>query len=217
MKFRAKFSIKNDAKFKKLLHKVSSTVYKKNKFVFLMRAIELPFAALCAVALVVLFDIFKNDLTVFSDITDVSFLAKNLTIVLCVGIVLLYIYATIIKPVLFTRAIYSKIDVEREQEIVIYDDEVLFVTATSTVHFSYGAFLGTCETDDFIALILKEGSFLQIPKESLNEKSQEILEFLKKRQIKISEILLDILNLKPYKFAMPANLLAIFRLKSLKA
>ena len=67
---------------------------------------------------------------------------------------------------------------KREQEIVIYDDEVLFVTATSTVHFSYGAFLGTCETDDFAALILKEGSFLQIPKESLNEKSQDILEFL---------------------------------------
>ena len=108
-------------------------------------------------------------------------MAKNLAIVLCVGIVLLYIYATIIKPVLFTRAIYSKIDVEREQEIVIYDDEVLFVTATSTVHFSYGAFLGTCETDDFIALTLKEGSFLQIPKESLNEKSQEILEFLKEK------------------------------------
>jgi len=121
---------------------------------------------------------FENDLVVFSDMTDVSFMAKNLAIVLCVGIVLLYIYATIIKPVLFTRAIYSKIDVEREQEIVIYDDEVLFATATSTVHFSYGAFLGTCETDDFIALILKEGSFLQIPKESLNKKSQDILEFL---------------------------------------
>lgn len=177
-KFRAKFSIKNDAKFKKLLREVSRTVYKKNKIVFLMRAIELPFAVLCAVALVVLFDIFKNDLIVISDITDVSFLARNLAIVLCVGIVLLYIYATIIKPVLFTRTIYSKIDVEREQEIVIYDDEVLFVTATSTVHFSYGAFLGTCKTDDFIALILKEGSFLQIPKESLNEKSQDILEFL---------------------------------------
>ena len=177
-KFRAKFSIKNDAKFKKLLRKVSSTVYKKNKFVFLMRVIEPPFAALCAVALVVLFDIFENDLIVISGMTDVSFLAINLAIVLCVGIVLLYIYATIIKPVLFTRAIYSKIDVEREQEIVIYDDEVLFATATSTVHFSYGAFLGTCETDDFIALILKEGSFLQIPKESLNKKSQDILEFL---------------------------------------
>ena len=178
-KFRAKFSIKNDAKFKKLLHNVSSTVYKKNKFVFLMRVIELPFAALCAVALVVLFDIFENDLVVFSDITDVSFLVRNLAIVLCIGIVLLYIYAAIIKPILFTRAIYSKIDVEREQEIVIYDDEVLFATATSTVHFSFSAFLGTCETDDFIALTLKEGSFLQIPKESLNEKSQEILEFLK--------------------------------------
>ena len=177
-RFRAKFSIKNDAKFKKLLHKVSSTVYKKNKFVFLMRAIELPFAVLCAVALLVLFNVFENDLTVFSDISDVSFLASNLAIVLCVGIVLLYIYAAVIKPVLFTRTIYSKIDVEREQEIVIYDDEVLFVTATSTVHFSYGAFLGTCETDDFAALILKEGSFLQIPKESLNEKSQDILEFL---------------------------------------
>ena len=177
-KFRAKFSIKNDAKFKKLLREVSQTVYKKNKIVFLMRAIELPFAVLCAVALVVLFDIFENDLIVISDITDVSFLAKNLAIVLCVSIVLLYIYAAIIKPVLFTRTIYSKIDVEREQEIVIYDDEVLFATATSTVHFSYGAFLGTCETDDFIALTLKEGSFLQIPKESLNEKAQEILEFL---------------------------------------
>ena len=177
-KFRAKFSIKNDAKFKKLLREVSRTVYMKNKFVFLMRAIELPFAALCAVALLVLFNVFENDLTVFSDISDVSFLAKNLAIVLCVGIVLLYIYAAIIKPVLFTRAIYSNIDVEREQEIVIYDDEVLFATATSTVHFSYGAFLGTCETDDFIALILKEGSFLQIPKESLNKKSQDILEFL---------------------------------------
>ena len=180
-KFRAKFSIKNDAKFKKLLHKVSNTVYKKNKFVFLMRVIELPFAMLCGVALVVLFDIFENDLVVFSDITDVSFMAKNLAIVLCVGIVLLYIYAAIIKPVLFTRAIYSKIDVEREQEIVIYDDEVLFVTTTSTFHFSYGAFLGTCETDDFIALILKEGSFLYIPKESLNEKAQDILEFLKEK------------------------------------
>ena len=180
-KFRAKFSIKNGAKFKKLLHKVSSTVYKKNKFVFLMRAIELPFAVLCGVALVTLFDIFENDLIVFSDITDVSFLARNLAIVLCVGIVLLYIYATIIKPVLFTRAIYSKIDVERKQEIVIYDDEVLFVTKNSTVHFSFSAFLGTCETDDFVALVLKEGSFLQIPKESLNEKSQEILEFLKEK------------------------------------
>ena len=93
--------------------------------------------------------------------------------------ILLYIYAAIVKPVLFTRAIYSNIDVEREQEIVIYDDEVLFVTATSTVHFSFSAFFGTCETDDFVALILKEGSFLQIPKESLNEKAQEILEFLK--------------------------------------
>ena len=41
-----------------------------------MRAIELPFAALCAVALVVLFDIFENDLVVFSDINDVSFMAK---------------------------------------------------------------------------------------------------------------------------------------------
>ncbi|AVX44804.1 hypothetical protein [Campylobacter concisus] len=38
-KFRAKFSIKNDAKFKKLLREVSSVVYKKNKFVFLMRVI----------------------------------------------------------------------------------------------------------------------------------------------------------------------------------
>lgn len=180
-KFRTKFSIKNDAKFKKLLREISHTVYKKNKFVFLMRMIELPFAVLCTVALLVLFDIFENDLTVFSDITDVSFLARNLAIVLCVGIVLLYIYAAIIKPVLFTRAIYSKIDVEREQEIVIYDDEVLFVTATSTVHFSYGAFLGTCETDNFIALILKEGTFLHIPKESLNEKAQEILEFLKEK------------------------------------
>ena len=146
-----------------------------------MRAIELLLTALCAVALVMLFDIFENDLVVISDMTDVSFLARNLAIVLCVGIVLLYIYATIIKPVLFTRTIYSKIDVEREQEIVIYDDEVLFVTATSTVHFSYGAFLGTCETDDFLALILKEGTFLQIPKESLNEKAQEILEFLKEK------------------------------------
>ena len=146
-----------------------------------MRAIELLLTALCAVALVMLFDIFENDLVVISDMTDVSFLARNLAIVLCVGIVLLYIYATIIKPVLFTRTIYSKIDVEREQEIVIYDDEVLFATATSTVHFSYGAFLGTCETDDFLALILKEGTFLQIPKESLNEKAQEILEFLKEK------------------------------------
>ena len=69
---------------------------------------------------------------------------------------------------------------KREQEIVIYDDDkVLFVTKNSTVHFSYGAFLGTCKTDDFVALILKEGSFLYIPKESLNEKAQEILEFLK--------------------------------------
>ena len=146
-----------------------------------MRAIELPFAALCGVALVTLFDITGHELIVYSDMDDVSFLASNLAIVLCVGIVLLYIYATIIKPVLFTRAIYSKIDVEREQEIVIYDDEVLFVTATSTVHFSYGAFLGTCETDGFIALILKESSFLYIPKESLNEKVQEILEFLKEK------------------------------------
>ena len=134
--------------------------------------------------MVVLFDIFENDLIVISDMTNVSFLAINLAIVLCVGIVLLYIYTTIIKPVLFTRAIYSKIDVEREQEIVIYDDEVLFVTATSTVHFSFSAFLGTCETDDFIALILKEGSFLQIPKESLNEKSQEILEFLEEKIVR---------------------------------
>ena len=184
-KFRAKFSIKNDAKFKKLLRKVSSTVYRKNKFVFLMRAIELPFAALCGVALVTLFDIFENDLIVISDITDVSFLAKNLAIVLCVGIVLLYIYAAIIKPVLFTRAIYSNIDVEREQEIVIYDDEVLFITKNSTVHFSFCAFLSTCETDDFVALILKEGSFLYIPKESLNEKTQEILEFLKEKIVQI--------------------------------
>ena len=183
-KFRANFSIKNDAKFKQLLRKVSSTVYKKNKFVFLMRVIELPFTALCGVAFVVLFDIFENDLIVISDMTDVSFLAKNLAIVLCVGIVLLYIYATIIKPVLFTRAIYSKIDVEREQEIVIYDDEVLFITKNSTVHFSFCAFLGTCETDDFVALILKEGSFLQIPKESRNEKAQEILEFLKEKIVR---------------------------------
>ncbi|AVX44805.1 hypothetical protein CCS77_1744 [Campylobacter concisus] len=57
----------------------------------------------------------------------------------------------------------------------------MFVTATSTVHFSYGAFLGTCETDDFVALVLKEGSFLYIPKESLNEKVQEILEFLEEK------------------------------------
>ena len=184
-KFRAKFSIKNDAKFKKLLREVSRTVYKKNKFVFLMRAIELPFAVLCGVALVTLFDISENDLIVISDITDVSFLAKNLAIVLCVGIVLLYIYAAIIKPVLFTRAIYSNIDVEREQEIVIYDDEVLFITKNSTVHFSFCAFLGTCETDDFVALILKEGSFLYIPKESLNEKTQEILEFLKEKIVQI--------------------------------
>ena len=77
-----------------------------------MRVIELPFATLCGVALVMLFDVFENDLIVISDMTDVSFLAKNLAIVLCVGIVLLYIYATIIKPVLFTRTIYSKIDVE---------------------------------------------------------------------------------------------------------
>ncbi|WP_199906251.1 YcxB family protein [Campylobacter concisus] len=180
-KFRAKFSIKNDAKFKKLLREISRTVYKKNKFVFLMRMIELPFAMLCAVALVVLFDVFENDLIVISDMTDVSFLARNLAIVLCVGMVLLYIYAAIIKPILFTKTIYSKIDVEREQEIVIYDDVVLFVTTTSTVHFSYGAFLGTCETDEFIALILKEGTFLQIPKESLNEKSQEIFEFLEEK------------------------------------
>jgi len=75
-KFRAKFSIKNDTKFKKLLREISRTVYKKNKFVFLMRMIELPFAVLCAVALLVLFDIFENDLVVFSDITDVSFMAK---------------------------------------------------------------------------------------------------------------------------------------------
>ena len=183
-RFRAKFSIKNDAKFKKLLRKVSSVVYKKNKFVFLMRAIELPFAALCGVALVTLFDITGHELIVYSDMDDVSFLASNLAIVLCVGIVLLYIYATIIKPVLFTRTICSKIDVEREQEIIIYDDEVLFVTKNSTVHFSYGAFLGTCETDDFIALILKEGSFLQIPKESLNEKAQDIFEFLEEKIVR---------------------------------
>ena len=179
-KFRAKFSIKNDAKFKNLLRKVSSTVYKKNKFVFLTRAIELPFAVLCGVALITLFDITGHELIVYSDMDDVSTLARNLAIALCVGIVLLYIYAAIIKPVLFTRTICSKIDVEREQEIVIYDDDkVLFVTKNSTVHFSYGAFLGTCKTDDFVALILKEGSFLYIPKESLNEKAQEILEFLK--------------------------------------
>ena len=180
-KFRAKFSIKNDAKFKNLLRKVSSTVYKKNKFVFLTRAIELPFAVLCGVALITLFDITGHELIVYSDMDDVSTLAINLVIVLCVGMVLLYIYAAIIKPVLFTRAIYSNIDVEREQEIVIYDDEVLFVTATSTVHFSFGAFFGTCETDDFVAFILKEGSFLYIPKESLDEKAQEILEFLKEK------------------------------------
>ena len=117
-----------------------------------MRAIELLLTALCAVALVMLFDIFENDLVVISDMTDVSFLARNLAIVLCVGIVLLYIYATIIKPVLFTRTIYSKIDVEREQEIVIYDDEVLFVTATSNGSFFIWC-VGTCETDDFVALI----------------------------------------------------------------
>lgn len=179
-KFRAKFSIKNDAKFKKLLREVSRTVYKKNKFVFLMRMIELPFAVLCGVAMVALFDVTGHELIVYSDMGDVSTLARNLAIALCVGIVLLYIYAAIIKPVLFTRTICSKIDVEREQEIVIYDDDkVLFVTKNSTVHFSYGAFLGTCKTDDFVALILKEGSFLYIPKESPNEKIQEILEFLK--------------------------------------
>lgn len=176
-KFRAKFSIKNDAKFKNLLRKASSTVYKKNKIVFLMRAIELPFAVLCGVALVTLFDITGHELIVYSDMDDVSTLVRNLAIILCVGVILLYIYAAIIKPVLFTRAIYSNIDVEREQEIVIYDDEVLFITKNSTVHFSFCAFLGTCETDDFVALILKEGSFLQIPKESLNEKAQDILEF----------------------------------------
>ena len=180
-KFRAKFSIKNDAKFKKLLREVSRTVYKKNKFVFLMRAIELPFAVLCGVALITLFDITGHELIVYSDIDDVSTLARNLAIVLCVGVILLYIYAAIIKPILFTRVIYSKIDVEREQEVIIYDDEVLFATATSTVHFSFGAFIGTCKTDDFIALILKEGSFIYIPKESLNEKAQEILEFLKEK------------------------------------
>ncbi|WP_181001188.1 YcxB family protein [Campylobacter concisus] len=176
-RFRAKFSIKNDAKFKKLLRKVSSVVYKKNKLVFLMRVIELPFAVLCGVAMVALFDVTGHELIVYSDMDDVSTLARNLAIVLCVGIVLLYIYAAIIKPILFTRAIYSNIDVERKQEIVIYDDEILFVTATSTVHFSYGAFFSTCETDDFIALILKEGTFLQIPKEPLNEKAQEIWNF----------------------------------------
>ena len=179
-KFRAKFSIKNDAKFKKLLREVSRTVYKKNKFVFLMRAIELPFAVLCGVAMVTLFDISGHELIVYSDMDDVSTLARNVAIILCVGVILLYIYAAIIKPVLFTRAIYSNIDVEREQEIVIYD-EVLFATSTSTVHFSFSAFLGTCETDDFVALILKESSFLYIPKESLNEKAQEILEFLKEK------------------------------------
>lgn len=180
-KFRAKFSIKNDAKFKKLLREVSRTVYKKNKFIFLMRAIELPFAVLCGVAMLTLFDITGHELIAYSDMDDVSTLARNLAIILCVGVILLYIYAAIIKPVLFTRAIYSKIDVEREQEIVIYDDEVLFITKNSTVHFSFCAFLGTCETDDFIALILKEGSFLYILKESLNEKTQEILEFLKEK------------------------------------
>ena len=180
-KFRAKFSIKNDTKFKKLLREVSRTVYKKNKFVFLMRAIELPFAVLCGVALITLFDIAGHELIVYSDMDDVSSLARNLAIVLCVGVILLYIYAAIIKTILFTRVIYSKIDVEREQEIIIYDDEVLFATATSTVHFSFGAFIGTCKTDDFIALILKEGSFIYIPKESLNEKAQEILKFLKEK------------------------------------
>ena len=114
-KFRAKFSIKNDAKFKKLLREVSRTVYKKNKFVFLMRAIELPFAVLCGVAMVALFDVTGHELIVYSDMGDVSTLARNLAIALCVGIVLLYIYAAIIKPVLFTRTICSKIDVEREQ------------------------------------------------------------------------------------------------------
>lgn len=93
---------------------------------------------------------------------------------------MLYIYTTVVKPVLSTRAIYSNINLERKQELVIYN-EALFVTATSTVHFSFGSFLGICETDDFIALILKEGSFLQIPKELLNEKAQEILEFLKEK------------------------------------
>ena len=86
-KFRAKFSIKNDAKFKKLLREVSRTVYKKNKIVFLMRAIELPFAVLCAVALVTLFDISGHELIVYSDMDDVSTLARNLAIVLCVGVV----------------------------------------------------------------------------------------------------------------------------------
>ena len=71
-KFRAKFSIKNDAKFKKLLHKVSSTVYKKNKFVFLMRVIELPFAMLCGVAMVALFDITGHELIVYSDKTGLT-------------------------------------------------------------------------------------------------------------------------------------------------
>ena len=98
-----------------------------------MRVIELPFAALCAVAMVALFDVTGHELIAYSDMDDVSTLARNLAIVLCVGIVLLYIYAAIIKPVLFTRAIYSKIDVEREQEIVIYDDEVLFATAPKRV------------------------------------------------------------------------------------
>ena len=149
-----------------------------------MRAIELPFAVLCGVAMVALFDVTGHELIVYSDMGDVSTLARNLAIALCVGIVLLYIYAAIIKPVLFTRTICSKIDVEREQEIIIYDDEVLFVTKNSTVHFSYGAFLGTCETDDFIALILKEGSFLQIPKESLNEKAQDIFEFLEEKIVR---------------------------------
>lgn len=183
-KFRAKFSIKNDAKFKKLLREVSRTVYKKNKFVFLMRMIELPFAVLCGVAMVALFDVTGHELIVYSDMDDVSTLARNLAIILCVGVILLYIYAAIVKPVLFTRTIYSNIDVEREQEIVIYDNEVLFVTATSTVHFSFSAFLGTCETDDFVALILKEGSFLQIPKESLNEKAQDIFEFLEEKIVR---------------------------------
>jgi len=66
-KFRAKFSIKNDAKFKKLLREVSRTVYKKNKFVFLMRMIELPFAVLCGVAMVALFDVTGHELIVYSD------------------------------------------------------------------------------------------------------------------------------------------------------
>jgi len=65
-KFRAKFSIKNDAKFKKLLREVSRTVYKKNKFVFLMRMIELPFAVLCGVAMVALFDVTGHELIVYS-------------------------------------------------------------------------------------------------------------------------------------------------------